>query len=241
MASNALSWDPRMDLQFLIHGLAGQSVLPTFGHSRLELLQSYLSYPLHAALYQQYLNLSQESRTRASNYPHQPQDLATYNSLRPYNLDHNGDVSIKSISGLDHSISELSSGKKQNCNSTTKPLKKSIPPSALAVLEQTKNSKDYGGVRTKLVFPRRKAGQCRHQRADPVLLTASIIQQYSNLPIIDAASQLGISVTALKSACRCVPHHHQMVNVRSFLPQRFCAAVPTCPSTFYTTQRVPSH
>ena len=55
---------------------------------------------------------------------------------------------------------------------------------------------------TSLVFTRRRAGQPARLSSDPVALTKSRLEALFNLPIRDAADILGISITALKKACR---------------------------------------
>ena len=56
-------------------------------------------------------------------------------------------------------------------------------------------------------FPRKKAGQehFQHSIRVPVLLDENIIQKHFGLLLVQAATKLGISSTALKSACRHAP------------------------------------
>ena len=57
----------------------------------------------------------------------------------------------------------------------------------------------------KKIFPRRKAGKLCEGKRGPVILNEHIIQAYFHLPLADAADEIGISITALKSACRSYP------------------------------------
>ncbi|EKX35142.1 hypothetical protein GUITHDRAFT_118689 [Guillardia theta CCMP2712] len=54
------------------------------------------------------------------------------------------------------------------------------------------------------IFPRRKAGQSKrdHGSNTAVVLSLEILQSFSEVPLVQAAKKLGISKTALKSACR---------------------------------------
>lgn len=52
------------------------------------------------------------------------------------------------------------------------------------------------------IFPRRKAGQAFRVHSKPVVLNEKVLRQYFDLPLHEAAVQLGISATAMKSACR---------------------------------------
>ena len=56
--------------------------------------------------------------------------------------------------------------------------------------------------KTKKIFPRRKAGKLCQGKRGPVILNEHIIRTYFHLPLADAADEIGISITALKSACR---------------------------------------
>eukprot|EP00960_Hanusia_phi_P057318 763527-Hanusia_phi.AAC.3 len=51
------------------------------------------------------------------------------------------------------------------------------------------------------IFPRRKAGQDR-RNGEPVVLRESTLREHFSLPLKEAAGRLGISPTAMKSACR---------------------------------------
>eukprot|EP00960_Hanusia_phi_P029555 748020-Hanusia_phi.AAC.2 len=52
------------------------------------------------------------------------------------------------------------------------------------------------------IFPRRKAGQQTRVNSKPVVLNEKTLQQFFSLPLHEAAYKLGISATAMKSACR---------------------------------------
>ena len=53
-----------------------------------------------------------------------------------------------------------------------------------------------------LIFTRRRAGQKARFSNEPVSLSRKKLQEFFDLPLKDAASILGISMTALKKACR---------------------------------------
>mmetsp|Transcript_10274 Transcript_10274/g.26611 ORF Transcript_10274/g.26611 Transcript_10274/m.26611 type:complete len:292 (-) Transcript_10274:468-1343(-) len=53
-----------------------------------------------------------------------------------------------------------------------------------------------------LIFTRRRAGQSARASNEPVVLNRKRVQQLFDLPLKDAAALLGISMTALKKACR---------------------------------------
>lgn len=57
-----------------------------------------------------------------------------------------------------------------------------------------------GGVNT--IFPRRKQGQHARINSQPVVLDEATLSQLFTLPLHKAAVKLGISATAMKSACR---------------------------------------
>jgi len=59
-----------------------------------------------------------------------------------------------------------------------------------------------GGGGGNTIFPRRKAGQHARTSVKPVVLTESALSPMFSLPLHEAAARLGISATALKSACR---------------------------------------
>uniref|UniRef100_A0A7S0HNB0 RWP-RK domain-containing protein n=1 Tax=Hanusia phi TaxID=3032 RepID=A0A7S0HNB0_9CRYP len=65
-------------------------------------------------------------------------------------------------------------------------------------------------MRAKLHFvvPRRKRGESNFQRQDPIGLDRSAIQKLFHLRQKDAADHLGISLTALKNACRALGVNH---------------------------------
>lgn len=82
-----------------------------------------------------------------------------------------------------------------------------------------------------VIFPRRKAGQCKRQADNeaPVKLTPEVIDKISNIPLVAAAKKLGISKTALKNACRhlvCMPFHVPFVSL--FLTRPGCQDVRAC-------------
>jgi len=52
------------------------------------------------------------------------------------------------------------------------------------------------------MFPRRKAGEVCRAGPDPVEVTKETLSQYFDRPLRQAAIDLGISPTALKSLCR---------------------------------------
>ena len=60
------------------------------------------------------------------------------------------------------------------------------------------------------IFPRRKAGQSFRINSKPVVLTEKVLRQFFDLPLHEAAISLGISATAMKSACRLVAWSNQM-------------------------------
>ena len=57
-----------------------------------------------------------------------------------------------------------------------------------------------GSVNT--IFPRRKQGQHARMNSQPVVLNEATLSQLFTLPLHKAAVKLGISATAMKSACR---------------------------------------
>jgi len=52
------------------------------------------------------------------------------------------------------------------------------------------------------IFPRRKAGQHRKDGQGPVFITLEVLESMAEVPLSDAAKQLGVSTTAMKKACR---------------------------------------
>jgi len=52
------------------------------------------------------------------------------------------------------------------------------------------------------IFPRRKAGQHSRVNSTPVVLNEEVLRQLFTFPLHEAAVRLGISATAMKSACR---------------------------------------
>ncbi len=67
--------------------------------------------------------------------------------------------------------------------------------------EESENDKEArGSVNT--IFPRRKQGQHARTNSQPVVLNEATLSQLFTLPLHKAAVKLGISATAMKSACR---------------------------------------
>jgi hypothetical protein len=67
--------------------------------------------------------------------------------------------------------------------------------------EDSENEKTArGSVNT--IFPRRKQGQHTRTNSQPVVLNEATLSQLFTLPLHKAAMKLGISATAMKSACR---------------------------------------
>jgi len=61
---------------------------------------------------------------------------------------------------------------------------------------------DEGATSVNTIFPRRKAGQHTRLNSKPVVLNDKVLGELFNLPLHEAAGKLGISATAMKSACR---------------------------------------
>jgi len=61
---------------------------------------------------------------------------------------------------------------------------------------------DDGADSKNTIFPRRKAGEQTRVNSKPVVLNDTILRQLFTLPLHEAAVRLGISATAMKSACR---------------------------------------
>jgi hypothetical protein len=97
---------------------------------------------------------------------------------------------------------------------------------------------------TSLVFTRRRAGQPARLSSDPVALTKSRLEALFNLPIRDAADILGISITALKKACRRIGvERWPYKKVHAFLSSRHAAhrtRAHTQSSVFLYGSMVPS-
>ena len=76
-----------------------------------------------------------------------------------------------------------------------------------ATLKQSNGSRkdQHGAPFVKAIFPRRKAGKLCEGKRGPVILDEHIIRAYFHLPLAEAAYEIGISSTALKSACRSYP------------------------------------
>eukprot|EP00802_Teleaulax_amphioxeia_P014677 Tamp_14750.p1 GENE.Tamp_14750~~Tamp_14750.p1 ORF type:complete len:443 (+),score=85.01 Tamp_14750:169-1329(+) len=67
--------------------------------------------------------------------------------------------------------------------------------------EESENDRESrGSVNT--IFPRRKQGQHARTNSQPVVLNEATLSQLFTLPLHKAAVKLGISATAMKSACR---------------------------------------
>jgi len=58
------------------------------------------------------------------------------------------------------------------------------------------------GSSVNTIFPRRKAGQHARLNSKPVVLNETTLRKLFALPLHEAATTLGISATAMKSACR---------------------------------------
>lgn len=93
------------------------------------------------------------------------------------------------------------------------------------------SSKHQQVKRELVIFPRRKAGQCKRQADNeaPVKLTPEILDKISNIPLVAAAKKLGISKTALKNACR------------NLVSPRPPACRPPAPRLFVSLRRVHQH
>lgn len=52
------------------------------------------------------------------------------------------------------------------------------------------------------IFPRRKVGESKMDTRGPVLITLDVLKSMADVPLSDAARQLGVSSTAIKKACR---------------------------------------
>lgn len=61
---------------------------------------------------------------------------------------------------------------------------------------------DEAATSNNTIFPRRKAGERTRVNSKPVVLNDAILRQLFTLPLHEAAVRLGISATAMKSACR---------------------------------------
>jgi hypothetical protein len=66
--------------------------------------------------------------------------------------------------------------------------------------ESENDTQARGSVNT--IFPRRKQGQHARTNSQPVVLNEETLSQLFTLPLHKAAVKLGISATAMKSACR---------------------------------------
>ena len=66
--------------------------------------------------------------------------------------------------------------------------------------ESENDTQARGSVNT--IFPRRKQGQHARTNSQPVVLNEATLSQLFTLPLHKAAVKLGISATAMKSACR---------------------------------------
>ena len=71
-----------------------------------------------------------------------------------------------------------------------------------AVHSEMKLSRAGAHIAANTIFPRRKAGEHARQNVKPVVLDESTLSSMYHLPLHEAAAALGISATALKSACR---------------------------------------
>lgn len=55
---------------------------------------------------------------------------------------------------------------------------------------------------TRRIFPRKKSGESCRTSSDPIVMTREMLSRYFDRPLRQAAVDLGISPTALKSLCR---------------------------------------
>ncbi len=83
-----------------------------------------------------------------------------------------------------------------NRSQTTPTGSKKLPQA----LFQDSSSSSQSSVNT--IFPRRKAGQHARLNSKPVVLNETTLRKLFALPLHEAATNLGISATAMKSACR---------------------------------------
>mmetsp|Transcript_26050 Transcript_26050/g.65770 ORF Transcript_26050/g.65770 Transcript_26050/m.65770 type:complete len:290 (+) Transcript_26050:172-1041(+) len=106
----------------------------------------------------------------------------------------------------------------RNAGSVLRPSSGSVSPTASAPSTRphstTDGNSDAGGESSgeegeaedgegmSLIFTRRRAGQTARASNEPVVLNRKRVQQLFDLPLKDAAALLGISMTALKKACR---------------------------------------
>mmetsp|Transcript_34969 Transcript_34969/g.54656 ORF Transcript_34969/g.54656 Transcript_34969/m.54656 type:complete len:359 (-) Transcript_34969:171-1247(-) len=101
--------------------------------------------------------------------------------------------SMQPMSSL-HRIGDKKSGKKGSSSSGSKGKdgKSKSPKEGVAAAKQLH------------IFPRRKAGQEKRNvgSGSAVVLTLEVLQKFCEVPLVQAAKSLGISKTALKSACR---------------------------------------
>ena len=77
-----------------------------------------------------------------------------------------------------------------------------FPPSPSWARQAPANPPSSPSAAANKIFPRRKAGQAFRVHSKPVVLDESVLRNYFDLPLHEAAVQLGISATAMKSACR---------------------------------------
>ena len=68
--------------------------------------------------------------------------------------------------------------------------------------EDSENEKKTARGSVNTIFPRRKQGQHTRTNSQPVVLNEATLSQLFTLPLHKAAMNLGISATAMKSACR---------------------------------------
>eukprot|EP00960_Hanusia_phi_P029119 747783-Hanusia_phi.AAC.3 len=96
------------------------------------------------------------------------------------------------------SLPNISSSPVQTPHRTPSPSWPSTsPPSPTNVTEGSAPSQGFNTI-----FPRRKAGQHTRVNSKPVVLNEKTLQELFTLPLHEAAVKLGISATAMKSACR---------------------------------------
>merc|ERR1719183_3381279 len=77
-------------------------------------------------------------------------------------------------------------------------------PSKHADLSESEDTDSHKETRGNIntIFPRRKQGQHARTNSQPVVMNEATLSQLFTLPLHKAAIQLGISATAMKSACR---------------------------------------
>jgi len=67
---------------------------------------------------------------------------------------------------------------------------------------ESRTSSVQSPPRSSIIFPRRKAGQAKKDGQGPVHITIDILESMADVSLIEAVKKLGVSSTALKTACR---------------------------------------